>query len=142
MRRLRPLLAVLACLLALPAVAADELVVVVHPRNALPSITREELSKLFLKRTDKWPDGTPARPCDLSSTSSVRKSFSTAVHGRSLFVIMAYWQQEIAAGRSTPPSVCATEDVAVEWVRRNAGGVAYVSADTPLNDVKVLPVKP
>jgi hypothetical protein len=114
-------------------------VVVVNQRNPLVRFGRADIAKLFLRRTVAWPGGLAATPCDLSGTSPIRKAFSEGVHSKPMWVIVAYWQQEIASGRSLPPAVCASEDVALQAVRDDPGAIAYVAEDTPLGaGVKIL----
>lgn len=123
--------------------AAEGFVVVVNRANPLDRVSRAELSRLFLKRTTAWPDGKAASLCDLSSASPIRKAFSQAVHRKPVWVVVAFWQQEIASGRSQPPAVCPTEQAALEAVRREAGAVAYVAEGTELGPgVKSLAVEP
>jgi hypothetical protein len=148
--RLRLDIAVVAALTALmalppPAPGADGpgFVVVVNATNPLVSLGRADVAKLFLRRTAAWPGGVAAAPCDLSGTSPIRKAFSEGVHSKPMWVIVAYWQQEIASGRSRPPAVCASEEAALRSVRESPGGIAYVGEDTPLGTgVKVLLLAP
>jgi ABC-type phosphate transport system substrate-binding protein len=128
-----------------PAVghAGEGFVVVVNQANPLDRLSRAEVSRLFLRRTAAWPDGRAATLCDLSSTSPTRKAFSQGIHGKPAWVVVAFWQQEIASGRSQPPAVCPSEQAALEAVRREAGAVAYVAEGLPLGpDVKALVVEP
>lgn len=126
-----------------PAGAGEGFVVVVNQANPLDRSSRADLSRLFLKRTAAWPKGEAAAPCDLSGTSPIRKAFSQSVHGKPLWVIVAFWQQEIASGRSVPPVVCPSEQAALQAVRDNPGGVAYVSENLPLGQgVKALILEP
>ena len=148
MARLRmTVLVALASVAALlqPAVgdAGEGFVVVVNQANPLGRLSRAEISRLFLKRAAAWPDGRAATLCDLSSTSPTRKAFSQGVHGKPAWVVVAFWQQEIASGRSQPPAVCPSEQAALEAVRREAGAVAYVAEGLPLGPgVKALVVEP
>ena len=123
--------------------AGEGFVVIVNQANPLDHYGRSDLSKLFLKRTAPWPKGVPAAPCDLSGASPTRKAFSEGVHGKPVWVIVAFWQQEIASGRSVPPAVCPSEQAALQAVRDNPGGVAYVSESLPLGPgVKALIIEP
>jgi hypothetical protein len=118
-------------------------VVVVNQANPVDRLGRAEISKLFLKRTVAWPHGVAATTCDLSATSPTRKAFSQSVHGKPLWVIVAFWQQEIASGRSAPPASCASEQAALDVVRRDVGAVAYVAEGLPLGPgVKALIIEP
>jgi len=126
-----------------PTGAGEGYVVVVNQANPVNRMSRAELSKLFLKRTATWPGGTAAVPYDLSGTSPTRKAFTQGVHGKPLWVVVAFWQQEIASGRTQPPAVCATEEAALQAVSSNPGAVAYVSEGRALSPgVKVLTVEP
>jgi ABC-type phosphate transport system substrate-binding protein len=136
-----------ASLLALarpvPAGAGEGYVVVVNQANPLHRMSRAELSKLFLRRTSTWPGGAVAVPFDLSGTSPTRKAFTEGVHGKPLWVVVAFWQQEIASGRSQPPAVCATEEAALQAVSGDPGAIAYISEGLTLSPgVKVLTVEP
>lgn len=132
-----------ALLLSVPSGAGEGFVVVVNQASPVSHLGRAEISKLFLKRTPGWPGGMAAAPCDLSGTSPVRKAFSERVHGKPVWVVVAFWQQEIASGRSAPPVVCPSEQAALQTVRDNPGGVAYVSEGLPLGQgVKALILDP
>ena len=125
-----------------PAEAAGGYVVVVNKANALERIKRAELSKLFLTRTPLWPDGSAAVPYDLGSSAAARKAFTQSVHGKALWMVVAYWQQEVASGRSRPPAVT-DELAALQAVRDDPRAVAYVAEGLSLGaGVKTLAVDP
>jgi ABC-type phosphate transport system substrate-binding protein len=126
-----------------PSGAGSGFVIVVNQANPLDRLDRGELSKLFLKRTPAWPNGRPAAPCDLSSSSPARKAFSQEVLGKPVWVVVAFWQQEIASGRSQPPPACSSEPAALQAVRDDPGAVAYVAEGTALGPgLKVLALEP
>jgi ABC-type phosphate transport system substrate-binding protein len=126
-----------------PVEAGEGYVVVVNQANPLGRMSRAELSKLFLKRATTWPGGARAVPYDLSGASPTRKAFTQGVHGKPVWVVVAFWQQEIASGRTEPPIVCPTEEAALQAVSSNPGGVAYVSEGLALSSgVRVLTLGP
>jgi len=126
-----------------PTEAGEGYVVVVNQANPVHRMSRADLSKLFLKRTATWPGGAAAVPYDLSGASSTRKAFTQGVHGKPLWVVVAFWQQEIASGRTRPPAVCATEKAALQAVSGDPGAVGYVSESLTLSPgVKVLTLEP
>ncbi len=112
--------------------AAAEFVVVVHEDNPLTTIEREHLSKLFLKRINKWPGGRPVEPMDLTPTAVSRVAFTKAVHKKSVAAIRAFWQQQIFSGRDIPPPEKGTEEQVVEYIRFHPDAVGYVSPDAVL----------
>lgn len=118
-------------------------VVVVRADNPATSLPRAVLSRLFLKRDNSWPGALAAAPVDLAESVSARQLFSREVHQKPVAAIKAYWQQQIFSGRGTPPPERATEAQVLDFVRANAGGIGYVSADTPLGTgLKALKVDP
>lgn len=111
--------------------------VIVNPSNPVSSISREDLSRIFLKKTTKFSDGRGAAPVDLPANSATRESFSKDVHGKSSSAVDAYWQQLIFSGRDIPPPQ-KNESSALEFVRSNENGIGYVSAGADTARVKVI----
>jgi ABC-type phosphate transport system substrate-binding protein len=121
--------------------AAQDFKVVAHPSVKVDSISRAELSRIFLKKQAKWPDGTAAVPVDLPITSEVRDSFSKAIHQKGTSAIDAYWQKQIFSGRDVPPVTKANDSDVIAYVRANAGAVGYVSASAATTGVKAIDVR-
>jgi ABC-type phosphate transport system substrate-binding protein len=111
--------------------------VVVNPSISAGSFSRDELSRIFLKKTGKFHDGHAASPVDLPSSSGVRDAFSRDVHGKPTSAVEAYWQQQVFSGREVPPPE-KTEGGAVDFVRSNSNGIAYVSPGTDTEGLKVV----
>jgi ABC-type phosphate transport system substrate-binding protein len=144
MGRLAGTLAALAGFLllgvVLPAEQRGAFKVIAHSTNPEASLSRAQISSLFLKRTATWPNGRAAIPVDLTDSSSVRDAFTESVHLKPVTAIKAYWRQQIFAGRSVPPLELRSEAEVVAYVKANADAVGYVGRDHPTRDVKVLAV--
>ena len=139
----RGALLLLATALAAPTAVVEPFVVVVNAENPVTHLARAEVSRLFLKRTTTWPDGTPVVPFDLSATDPLRNAFTLAVHRKPPEVVRAFWDQEIYSGRSVPPKVHASELTLLDAMRTERGGIAYVNARTNLGSgLRVLSVDP
>ena len=106
-------------------------IVVVH-RDAPTALPRDGVARLFLKKASRWPDGTPASPVDLPATAPARGAFSSAVLGRSVASVRAYWQAELFQGRDTPPPEKADGSAVLEHVRTVRGALGYVPRGTEL----------
>jgi ABC-type phosphate transport system substrate-binding protein len=120
---------------------AQDFKVVVNDANPLTTIAAEELSRIFLKKTEAWSNGVPAVPIDQESENEVREAFSLAIHGRSAYAIKAYWQRMVFSGRAVPPAEKTSDEEVLNAVRANPGAVGYVSASTRVGDgVKVVDV--
>jgi ABC-type phosphate transport system substrate-binding protein len=140
MRALPALLACLALGAALPA-AADDFKVVVHPDNPVGQLTAAQVSRLFLKKTLRWPEGRPVQPVE-PAAPRLRERFALAVHGKSLDAVKAYWNQLIFSGRDVPPLEKADDAGVLAYVRANPGAVGYVSPGADTTGVKILLVEP
>ena len=115
---------------------------VVNSVNTTASLTRRELSALFLGRKTAWPDGTKAVPIDQVETSPVRDAFSRGIHGRKPTAVKNYWLQILFSGRGVPPVEKAGDEQVLEAVRSRAGAVGYVTAGARTDGVKVLEILP
>lgn len=113
--------------------------IIVNPSNPVSSMSREDVSRIFLKKTTKFSDGRGASPVDLQANSPTRESFSKDVHGKSASTVEAYWQQMIFSGRDIPPAQ-KSESGALEFVRSNGNAIGYVSPGADTGGVKVINV--
>jgi len=113
--------------------------IIVNPSNPMVSITRENVSRIFLKKTTKFPNGLNASPVDLPANSGTRESFSKDVLGKTAASVEGYWQQLIFSGRDVPPPQ-KKEGGVLDFVRSNDNGIGYVSASTDTTGVKVVTV--
>ena len=120
---------------------AADFKVIVHRSNPASSMNKDELSRLFLKKTTKWTDGRAAQPVDLPNGSSTRSSFSKSVHGKSVDAVEAYWQRLVFSGRAVPPSKKASAADIVKFVQTTPGAVGYVPSDASVGNCKVLIVR-
>jgi ABC-type phosphate transport system substrate-binding protein len=125
---------------AAPALAQD-FKVIVNSANATSELTSDQASKLFLKQSPKFPNGTTAQPVDLGKASSVRAAFSKAVLGRPVSAIESYWQQQIFSGKDVPPAAKNSDDEVIAFVKSNPGAIGYVSAGAATAGVKVVDIK-
>lgn len=137
MKRLA-ILAVLVCIGL--TLQAQSFKVIVNQSNTVSSLTAKEISHYFLKKETKWTNGDAVVPVDLSAKSGVREDFSNNIHGKSVSAIKSYWQQYVFAGKGTPPIEKNTDAEVVDFVKRNAGAIGYVSANADVSGVKVLTV--
>lgn len=132
-------------MLATAETGADEAVfrVVVHPDNPATSITRAELSAIYMKRTRSWRDGREIVPVDQPAGSPVRERFSRAVHGKNVAYVTRYWQRLIFSGRGIPPRQLQNDAAVLELVKNNRDAIGYVGREaSPRERVKVITVRP
>jgi ABC-type phosphate transport system substrate-binding protein len=127
------LLAACAAMLTPPAAAQQGgYVVIVNDANSISALTTEELSKIFFKKAQRWPNGFDVVPVVLPESAPVREAFSVQVHGKSVGAVRAYWQQQIFSGRAVPPAERPSDEQVVAFVRSTPGAIGYVSTGATL----------
>ena len=125
---------------AAPALALDRpFLVVAHPAAPVTELSRAQLSRLFLKKSTQWPDGSAVRPVE-PLQPGLRQAFARQVHDRSLAELVAYWNALIFSGRELPPLEKATDADVLSYVRATPGAIGYVSAGVDTPGVKVVGV--
>ena len=112
--------------------------VIVNNSNSVSSLTKKEASDLFLKKKTKWSDGTTVSPVDLSSGIKVREEFSQQVHGKSTSAIRNFWQQAAFSGTASAPPEKLSDEEVIEYVKKNPGGVGYISSSASASGVKTV----
>lgn len=119
--------------------AAPTYKVVVNAANPVSSLSREEVSRLFLKKVTMWKDAKPVAIVDQKPTSPVREIFTKDIHGRQVASVTSYWQQMIFSGRAVPPAEKASDADVAAFVAANPSAIGYVAsaADLP-SGVKVI----
>ena len=109
----------------------------------MTTLSHDDVSRIFLKKTTKWPNGQPVLPVDLPTSAPSRRAFSKGVLGRDPNEIGAYWNQVIFSGRAVPPVTKSSDNEVLAYVRNNPNAIGYVAADTNIGEsVKVLTLRP
>jgi ABC-type phosphate transport system substrate-binding protein len=128
--------------LIIPAIAAgQDFKIVINEANAISSISKDDLSRCFMKQANIWISGQQVIPVDQAASSDTRQAFSGAVHGRDVSAVKSFWQRQIFSGRGVPPAEKASDQEVLAFVRANPGAVGYVSADADVSaGVKVLEI--
>jgi hypothetical protein len=122
----------LASVLALvaPAVCADTppagFKVIANMRVPGTRIPRDTLARVFLGQVSRWGGGSLIEAIDLSSTSTVRQAFSTAVLGMPVEAVRNHWLRLVLSGRR-PPMTKGSDAEVIAFVAANPGAVGYVS---------------
>jgi ABC-type phosphate transport system substrate-binding protein len=116
-------------------------VVVVNTSNNVASLTKKELSDIFLKKKTKWENGSTIVPVDLVPGSSVRDNFSTQIHGKNVAAIRSFWQQAVFSGNATAPVEKSNDTEVMEYVKKNAGAIGYISSASVNAGVKQVSLK-
>lgn len=136
----------LLCLALVPPVLAGQDVgyrVVVHSSNRVSRLTRDQVSKIFLRKVTQWDSRQVVLPVDQAADSPVRRTFTKQVHQRTIAAVQTWWQQQTFAGVAVAPPERATDAEVLDYIRRYPSAIGYVRAGTPVgSDIKAIDVTP
>ncbi len=105
----------------------QELLVIVNKDNPINSMSKEQVTDLFMGRTPYFPSGDAVVKLDAPSSSDVRKLFYQSLVNMSLPEINAYWARLMFSGRATPPMQVPKEQDIVKLVSGNTNAIGYIS---------------
>lgn len=132
--RLIALIGLVQDVAAAPA-AGPPLVVVVHPSRTEP-LTREDVSRIFLRRRRFWNDGSQIVPLNREPGSRPRELFSTLVLGEESRRLAAYWNERYFQG-VFPPTVLSSAAAVKRYVASDARAIGYLEEDDVDASVRV-----
>ena len=123
--------------------AVNDVQVIVHAERPETLISKTELSRLFLKRTTRWADGSKVVPFDQEKGSPLRDSFLQGVHDMDENRYAKYWVKLVFSGRAKPPDTLASDASVLAAVAADRAAIGYVAKGTSLpSGVKALKVGP
>jgi ABC-type phosphate transport system substrate-binding protein len=120
---------------------ADTVVVIVAAASPLTEISRLHLTDLYLGRTSRFSNGTPAVPIDQSPGSADRAAFSQTYLGRSEAQIKAHWSKLIFTGRGRPPAEASNGEAARNMVARDPRAIGYLDPRLVDSTVRIVRVR-
>ena len=132
-------IAIVVALMSATIVAQDGYRIVVNPSNPVSSLSKNQVSKLFLEKAT-WDDGAPVSPVDLLPASPVRQGFSQDVLGLPVTAAVDRIRDAAKASGANPPPSLASDREVLAYVRLKPGAIGYVSLAADLTGVKVIAV--
>jgi TonB family protein len=109
--------------------------IIVHPDNPQTELTTKETSRIFLKKLDRWKNGSKVEVVQLGGTSEATNAFAEEIHNRSQSAVQNYWRQQVFGGTATPPLELSSSDEVVSYVREHPNAIGFVTADSQLDGV-------
>lgn len=131
MKKKRTSVMVWICLVSFMAgtVCAAEVVVVVSSQNPVKTLSRAQITDIYLGRMIRFPNGNPVEPIDLNESASTRSQFYSRYLGQSPSQIKVHWSRLIFTGRGQPPPTVSSEDAMADRVAENPDAIGYLSSD-------------
>ncbi len=129
---------VLSRALPVSALAAEELVVIVHPSNAVKTLDVYELETIFTTSRAHWSGSSRITPFNLPPHSPTRVAFDRMVLRLLPDAVGRFWVDQRVRGRGMPPRQLSDPQLVRRVVAAMPGAIAYVPASFVDENVKVV----
>jgi ABC-type phosphate transport system substrate-binding protein len=129
---------VLALGMVLAGGAAAQVAVIVNPKNPAASMTAEQVSNIFLGKSNTLPSGGTAAAVDQVESAAVRELFYTKVTGKQSAQVKAAWSRLVFSGKATPPKELASSAEVKKFVAANPDAIGYVEKSAVDGSVKAV----
>ena len=131
-------LAAAAALCAGAVGAFAQVAVVGNPKSPLATMTADQVSGIFLGKSNTLPSGGTALPTDLPDSSATRELFYTKVTGKSTAQVKAAWSRLVFSGKATPPKELGSSADVKKFVASNPDAIGYIEKSAVDSSVKVV----
>lgn len=119
------------------ATASAEVVVVVSAKSAVTSLSKDQVSQLFLNKAVSFPGGGAATPVD-QAEGPARDEFYSKVTGKAPAQLKAYWAQLTFSGKAQRPKQVGTGADAKKFVAGSPSAIGYLNAADVDGSVRVV----
>ena len=117
-------------LLALPAMA--EVVVVVNPKAAESSMTKDQVAQFFLGKSSSMT------PVDQPESAPIRGEFYKKVTDKDASQVKALWSKLVFTGKATMPKEAADSAAVKKMVASDPKAIGYIEKSAVDASVKVI----
>jgi len=112
--------------IALPGVAASDVVVIVSVQSQLTTMTPDQVGALFLGKIAALPDGTKLAALNQLEGAPIRDEFYARIVGKSPTQVKAFWSKMIFSGKGQPPAELNDDTAVRKAVAARPGTVGYI----------------
>lgn len=127
-----------AALLAAAFAVQAQVAVVVNPKSPVASMTADQVSSIFLGKSNQLPSGAAAQAVDQPESAGVREQFYTKATGKSSAQVKAAWSRLVFSGKGTPPKELGNSADVKKFVAANPDAIGYIEKSAVDGSVKVV----
>ena len=118
--------------------AFAQVAVVVSPKSPVTAMTADQVSGIFLGKSNTLPTGGTAVPTDQPDSAAVRELFYTKVTGKNTAQVKAAWSRLVFSGKATPPKELGSSADVKKFVASNPDAIGYIEKSAVDSSVKVV----
>jgi ABC-type phosphate transport system substrate-binding protein len=117
--------------------------VVVHASNSVTHLSRDQVSRIFLRKVTLWDNRQAVLPVDQTAESPVRRTFTKQIHNRTIASVQTWWQQQTFAGIGVAPPERTSDSEVLDYIRKYPNAIGYVRIGFPVGaNIKTIDVRP
>jgi ABC-type phosphate transport system substrate-binding protein len=128
----------LGLFLAMAGAGKADVVVVVSSKSTVSTLSKDQVTDIFLGKTARFPDGAPAIPIDQVEGSAARDEFYATFANKSPAQVKAHWTKIIFTGRGQPPKSVSSSVEARKLITANPQAISYIDRSALDSTVKIL----
>jgi hypothetical protein len=113
--------------------ANTPLVVIVSKDSRIQTISKNDISNIFLSQTKELPNGQKAIPLELNNRS-YKNFFYEQISSKTLKQLKKYWATVIFTGVGQPPKTMESSEEIIEFVKENTNAIAYIPKEDALQE--------
>ena len=118
--------------------AFAQVAVVVGAKSPVSTMNADQVSGIFLGKSNSFPSGGTALPTDQPDSAAVRELFYTKVTGKNTAQVKAAWSRLVFSGKATPPKELASSADVKKFVAANPDAIGYIEKSAVDSSVKVV----
>lgn len=113
-------------------------VVVIGNPSGPDALSKSQVSKLYLGKSKKLPNGGKASVVEQAKGSAARDAFHAAITGKSDAQLQAYWSRLVFTGKGKPPKALGSSASVKNSVASNVNAIGYIDEADLDASVKVV----
>jgi hypothetical protein len=129
---------ILLSALCISGMAQAQVAVIVNSKSPTATMTADQVSAIFLGKSNTLPSGAAALAVDLPESAAARDQFYSKVTGKQAAQVKAAWSRLVFSGKATPPKELATAADVKKFVAANADAIGYIEKSAVDASVKVV----
>lgn len=123
----------------IPAVSlAGDVVIIKNKSVSDSTLSKDDLSKIYLGKKSSWSDGSRIRFVVLEG--STHAAFLKNYVGKTESQFNTFWKKQVFTGKGSPPEEFNSDKAMVDFVAQTTGAIGYVSAGTDVSKVKTITI--
>jgi ABC-type phosphate transport system substrate-binding protein len=117
---------------------AEDIVVIVNPKNSSAALTTDEVAGIFLGKNSTLPGGGTAAPADQAEGSPLRETFYQKAASKDASQVKAVWSRIVFSGKGAPPKPMSSSADMKKFIASEPNGIGYIEKSAVDSSVKVV----